>query len=205
MFIFNEDRAMVVKFSNLVVTDINSPTFGRPVEVVWLDSEVELENLAYPSIIICNTGINYDPDRAHSGWSQLPYTPEGFPLGVGATNMDVTTSPYWAFTPIPYNIDYQIEVLSRNNEHSTFLTAVLCGPDFISARHGYLAVPEDGTVRRLDLMSGPERQNTHDALDKRIFHSVYTVRVSTELLPVEIETYTKVAKVDINTFLLPNS
>src|ERR1700694_1678458 len=99
MFIFNEDRAMMTKFSNLVVTDINSPQFGRPVDTIWLDSEVELTNLTYPAIIICNVGLSYDPERAAAGWFQLPYTPEAFPSGVGATNTDVTTSPYWAFTP----------------------------------------------------------------------------------------------------------
>jgi hypothetical protein len=47
-------------------------------------------------------------------------------------------------------------------------------------------------------MSGPERQNTHDADGKRVFHNIYTVRVSTELLPVEIDAYSKVATV-VNT------
>lgn len=196
MFIFNEDRAMKNKFSGLVVQDINAPTGGRPVQCIWLDGDVELENLTYPSIIIANTGISYDPERAISGWKQLEYTPEQFPQWAGDGNLDVCNSPYWAFSPIPYNIDYQIEVLARNSKHSTFLAAVLCGPDYMSIRHGYLAIPEDGTVRRMDLMAGPERQNTHDADDKRLFHTVYTVRVSTELLPQQIETYTKVQTVN---------
>lgn len=198
MFIFNEDRAMKAKFSGLVVQDVNAPDSGRPVESIWLDSDVELTNLSYPSIVIANTGITFDEERAHSGWFQLPYTPENFDQWISDNMEDVTQSPYWAFTPIPYNIYYQIEVLARNNKHSTFLTAVLSGADFLSPRHGYLSIPEDGTVRRLDLMSGPERQNMHDADGKRIFHNIYTVRVSTELLPVEIDAYSKVATV-VNT------
>lgn len=198
MFIFNEDRAMMQKFSNLVVQDVNAPDQGRPVQTIWLDSDTELTNLTYPSIVICNTGLSFDPERAASGWFQLPYTPEQMSNWITDADMNVSDSPYWAFTPIPYNIDYQIEVLSRNNKHSTFLAAVLSGPDFLSVRHGYLAIPEDGTVRRMDLMAGPERQNTHDADDKRVFHSVYTVRVSTELLPFEINSYMKVQKV-VNT------
>jgi hypothetical protein len=203
MFIFNEDRAMKNKFANLVVTDINAPDSGRPVQVIWLDSEAELTNLTYPSIVIANTGIAFDAERAHAGWAQLPYTPENFSDWLSDTNTDVTNSPYWAFTPIPYNINYQIEVLARNNQHSTFLTSILAGPDYLSTRHGYLVIEEDGTVRRLDLMAGPERQNTHDTDDKRIFHTVYTVRVSTELLPIEIDAYSKVTQVVDTITILP--
>jgi hypothetical protein len=203
MFIFNEDEAMKVKFSGLVVNDVNAPDSGRPVEVIWLDSEVEIQNLTYPSIVICNTGISFDPERASSGWFQLPYTPENFDQWISDNIEDVSSSPYWAFTPIPYNIDYQIEVLSRSNKHSTFLTAVLSGPDYLSVRNGYLAIPEDGTVRRMDLMAGPERQNTHDADGKRIFHNVYTVRVSTELLPFEIESYLQAQTVVNDITVLP--
>jgi hypothetical protein len=203
MFIFNEDRAMKDKFSNLVVPDVNAPDTGRPVQAIWLDPDVELVNLTYPSIVICNVGLSFDAERAGSGWYQLPYTPENFTQWINDGNLDVTNSPYWAFTPIPYNIDYQIEVLSQNNKHSTLLTAILSGPDFLSVRHGYLAIPEDGTVRRMDLMAGPERQNTHDADGKRLFHNVYTVRVSTELLPVEIDTYYQVQKTVNNITVLP--
>jgi len=203
MFIFNEDRAMHEKFKGLVVQDVNAPDTGRPVQVIWLDNDTELTNLTYPSIVICNVGLSYDPERASSGWSQLPYTPEGFTQWINDGNTDVTNSPYWAFTPVPYNIDYQIEVLSRNNKHATFLTAVLSGPDFLSVRHGYLAIPEDGTVRRMDLMSGPERQNTHDTDDKRVFHNIYSVRVSTELLPVEVNKYLQVQTVVNSISVIP--
>jgi hypothetical protein len=203
MWLFNEDKAIKEKFSGLVVTDVNAPDAGRPVQVIWLDSDVELVNLTYPSIIIANTGISFDAERAHAGWAQLPYTPESFPDWISDANNNVSESPYWAFTPIPYNIDYQIEVLSRNNQHSTFLSAVLAGPDYLSTRHGYLVVEEDGTVRRLDLMTGPDRQNTHDTDGKRIFHTIYTVRVSTELLPSEISTYSKVTTVVDTIEVLP--
>lgn len=196
MFIFNEDRALFNKFSGIVVGDINAADSGRPVEVKWLDPETELIDLTFPSIIISNTGITYDAERGAAGWFQLPYTPEGF--ASWDSTQPVSTSPYFAQTPIPYNVNYQIEVLARNNKHATFLTAVLSGPDFLHARFGYLEIPEDGTIRRMDLMSGPERQSIHDGDDKRLFHSVYSVRVSTELLPKEIEAYSQVQKV-INT------
>lgn len=203
MFIFNEDRAMSQKFRNLLVSDVNAPDSGRPVTVIWLDADVELENLVFPAIVISNTGITYDAERASAGFFQLPYAPESFPTWATVTNTDVTTSPYFAQTPIPYNINYQIEVLARNNKHATFLTSVLSGPDFLHAKFGYLSVPEDGTVRRMDLASGPERQSIHDGDGKRLFHSVYSVKVSTELLPKEIESYYAVQTVHNDTYLIP--
>lgn len=201
MFIFNEDRAMVDKFKNLVVGDINAPDSGSPVEVKWLDPDIELVDLTFPSIILCNTGIVFDAERAAAGWFQLPYTPEGF--STWNPPEEVARSPYFAQTPIPYNINYQIEVLARNNKHATFLTAILSGVDFLHARFGYLSIPEDGTIRRMDLMSGPERQSIHDKDGKRLFHSIYSVRVSTELLPKEIEAYTIVNSVVTDISLLP--
>lgn len=202
MFISNEDRAMVQKFQNIVVQDVNSPDSGRPVGVIWLDAEVELTNRTFPLIIICNNGITYDPARAHAGYFQLQYAPEGFPHW----NLDQTSildSPYYAQTPIPYNINYQIEVVSRNNQHATFLTSILSGPDYLHARYGYLAIPEDGTVRRMDLTAGPERQSIHDGDGKRLFSSVYSVNVSTELLPPEIEAYSRVQTVVNDISLIP--
>jgi len=201
MFIFNEDRAMMEKLSGLVVGDVNAPDSGRPVEVKWLDSDTELVNMTFPSIVICNTGLTFDAERAGAGWYQLPYTPEGFPIWDNST--DVSTSPYFAQTPIPYNINYQIEVFSRNNKHATFLTGVLSGPDFLSTRFGYLTIPEDGTVRRLDLMSGPERLSIRDRDDKRLFQAIYNVQVSTELLPKEIEAYARVNNVVIDQYVMP--
>lgn len=190
---------MVEKFKGIVVEDINAPATGRPVGVIWLDADVELTNLTFPSIVISNTGITFNAERAAAGWFQLPYAPEGFNHWTTVT--DVTTSPYFAFTPIPYNINYQIEVFARNNKHATFLTSVLSGQDFLSARYGYLSIPEDGTVRRMDLSAGPERQSIHDQEGKRLFHSVYSVQVSTELLPKEIDSYVPVTFVVKNVSL----
>lgn len=202
MFIFAEDRAMMEKFQNIVVQDVNAPDSGRPVGVVWLDGELELQDKTFPLIVICNVGITYDPTRAHAGFMQLPYAPEGFNRwSVDPTN--VLDSPYYAQTPIPYNVNYQIEVLSRNNQHATFLTSILSGPDFLSARFGYLEIPEDRTVRRMDLTAGPERQSIHDGDGKRLFSSMYSVNVSTELLPPEIEAYSRVQTVVKDIYLKP--
>lgn len=203
MFLFNEDRALHAKLQSLVVDDVNAPDSGRPVGVIWMDGDFEMQNLTYPSVIITQSGISRAQERESRGWMQYPYAPEGF--APWDDILDVTQSPYWSQTPIPYNVDYQIEVLSRTNKHATFLRAVLAGPDYLPTRFGYLEVPEDGTVRRLDLEGGPETVPTQDSDGKRLFHDVYSIRVSTELLPRQIEAYNKVQTVDIDYTGLPQN
>lgn len=193
MFIFNEDRAMKEKLQGLLVTDVNAPTTGRPVEVLWLNGDIEMNNLTYPSIVLCNVGIERAVEREQRGWVQLPYTPEGFKPWDNIT--DVTESPYWSQAPIPYNVNYQIEVLARTDVHATYLRAILAGPDYLPSRFGYLEIPEDGTVRRMDLSAGPTEVDTRDSDGKRLFHAAYAVSVSTELLPQQIEAYAKVQSV----------
>lgn len=202
MFIFNEDEAIAEKLSGIVVQDSTNPANGRLAKVIWANPDDDLVNLTYPCIRVQNNGLSFSQERAAAGWFQLPYTPEGFGQWISNTNTDVTTSPYWAFTPIPYNIDYQIQVMCRNNQHATFLTAVLAGPDFLSERHGYLSVGADATVRRLDILSGPDRESIKDNDDKRLFVSTYLVRVSTELLPQQIYSYNEVTTpiVDLTVF-----
>lgn len=194
MFIFNEDRALKEKLEGLMVTDANAPATGRPVEVLWMNNDIELNNLTYPSIVLCNVGIERAVEREARGWMQLPYTPEGFETWDNPT--DVTESPYWSQVPIPYNVNYQIEVLARSDVHATYLRAILAGPDYLPARFGYLAIPEDGTVRRMDLTAGPAEVDTRDSDGKRLFHAAYAVSVSTELLPQQIEAYAKVTSVE---------
>ncbi len=194
MFIFNEDRAMQKKLEGLVVPERDdAPDLGLPVSILWLNNDIELNNLTFPSIVISNKGIARDPERESRGWVQLPYAPEGFKKW--DNYLEVPESPYWSQAPIPYNVDYQIEVLARTNVHATYLRAILAGPDYLPARFGYLEIPEDGTVRRLDLNAGPTEVDTRDSDGRRLFHAAYAVRVSTELLPQQIEAYHKVQSV----------
>jgi len=191
MFIANEDRAMHAKLSGLVVYDVNAPDAGRPVQLIWLDNDTEVTKLTFPAIVVSNQGLAYDAERASAGLVNLTYTPEGFP-SFDVANDD---SPYWSQVPIPFMINYQIEVIARNNKHATFLQAVLAGPDYLSCRYGFLEIPEDGSIRRMELAAGPDMQPTRDGDGKRLFHSVYAVKVTTELLPKQILQYQKVQTV----------
>ncbi|MFZ9615384.1 MAG: hypothetical protein ACO3AG_01805, partial [Fluviibacter sp.] len=52
-------------------------------------------------------------------------------------------------------------------------------------RFGVLEIPEDGTLRRLEHMGYTKRDTTEDG--KRLFVNVFSVRVSSELFPSDLE------------------
>lgn len=106
--------------------------------------------------------------------------------------VDPATIPYMSQFPIPYNLDYQITVYSRKALHDRALVAALAAEDRIPERFGYLEIPQDGTFRRIDLIGGPEPSAEKDRDGKRIFRETYAVRVSSELLPSEVDTFYRV-------------
>jgi hypothetical protein len=114
------------------------------------------------------------------------------PAGEDTYTVDPADVPFYSDFPIPYNIDYQITVYSRKALHDRVLVASLAANDRIPERFGFLEIPEDGTFRRLDLIGGPSPEVEKDRDGKRIFRSIYAVRVSSELLPGEVDQYYKV-------------
>lgn len=180
-----EDEALKRKLQGILVSDANAPDAGRPVTVRFRLPESELGEVTYPLIVLNHLGISRDPDREIRGFPiMLPYTPEG------------QQSPTLSEWPIPYNIEYQIVVYSRKAVHDILLTAALAQMDRIPARFGYLEIPQDGTIRRLDLLEGPTPEHMKDADGKRIFREVYRVQVSSELLPSQIEEAAQVLEVN---------
>lgn len=177
-WLLNEDRAIKAKLAGLTVQDVNAPASGRPVKVRFRLPEVELADVDFPMVVIEHAGITKDEEREHRGTTRLGYTPEGLPPVDGG---------YRTEFPIPYNIDYQISVYSRKIQHHMALVATLAQHDRLPARFGYLEVPEDETIRRLDLVGGPELESSHDGDDKRLFRATYVVRVSSELTDIEAQ------------------
>jgi len=100
--------------------------------------------------------------------------------------------PYFAEFPIPYNLDYQVTVYSRKALHNRDLLGKLAVNNRLPHRFGFLEIPEDGTIRRLDIIGGPTEDHDKDRDGKRIFRSIYAVRVSSELLQGAVETYYQV-------------
>jgi hypothetical protein len=184
-WLLNEDAGIKAKFAGLTVADGTNP--NRPVAVRFRLPQNEFSDMTYPIVIIDHAGLSKADDREHRGSTYLPYLPEG----VNAWWPDFTnqeSSPYWVQEwPIPYNVDYQITVYSRSALQDRMLTAALAGSDRLPSRNGYVQIPQDGTIRRLDLIGGPELDSRKDADDKRTFTQVYTVRVSSELLQSQVE------------------
>lgn len=187
-WLYNEDAALpqVPKFKlqGLTVSDANNP--ARRVPVRYRLPEDELATLTYPIIIIEHQGVNPDPSREHRGYIQLGYAPEGYaPWWPSyALSYDPTLSPLYSFFPLPYNIDYSVTVYCRKMvEHLQPLLATLATENYLPYHFGYLNIPQDGTVRTMFLMQGPQIEYGKDQDDKRLFRAVYLIRVVTEIIP----------------------
>lgn len=207
-WISNEARALKTKLDGLTVTDAAST--NRPVAVWYRVPENEVRDMTFPSIVMEHGNISKASDREHRGVTTLPYIPEDFQPGPVAsldeqTGTAVTFDPggtsgedynpnYSPFKvrdfPLPYNLDFTVTLYSRFQTELMPLVAQLAHIDRIPERFGYLEVPEDGTIRTLDLIGGPEIIGTRDAAGRRLFEAVYAVRVLSELNLYDVEQIT---------------
>jgi hypothetical protein len=180
----NEDSSLKMKLQGLTVTDANAPAGGRTVPVRYRLPEDELAGLSYPVIIIEHAGLYPAPEREHRGRIQLPYAPEGFqPWYSGPENAVVADSPYYAYFPMPYNFDYNVTVYARfMTQHAQPLAAILATEQYLPAKFGFLTIPQDGTVRSMFLMGGPEFGYGKDEDGKRMITVSYRIRVFSELV-----------------------
>jgi hypothetical protein len=189
-WLINEDRAVKAKLQGLSVTDVNAPD-GRTVPVRYRVPESELAKQTFPLIVIEHAGMDKADEREHRGQVRLPYAPEGRDpwWNPDVPYYDVTKSPYLVDFPIPYDLRYRVIVFTRLAEHDIVLAALMAQHDRIPSRFGFLAIPEDGTVRRLDLLGGPEMVDTRDEDGKRLFRREYLISVSSEMLPAMASQY----------------
>jgi hypothetical protein len=83
---------------------------------------------------------------------------------------------------VPVDILYQVSTYTRSALHDRQLSAQMLST-ITPFRRGFIAVPEDGTMRRFDLLDW----TTADLLDsesgyrKRIFRKIYTIQMSAEI------------------------
>lgn len=184
-WIYNEDAALKFKLQGLQVFDANA-SGGRNVPVRFRLPEDELATLTYPCIIIEHLPASFAPERAHRGYGQLPYAPDGYPIwwSPTATEYDPKKSPYWSQFPLPYNLDYKVTLYCRKMpEHLQPLVAQLALQPYLPPQFGFLNIPQDGTVRNMFLLQGPEIEYGKDQDNKRLFRAVYMVRVMSEVIP----------------------
>lgn len=192
MWLLNEDAALKFKLQGMTVFDAGAPS-GRPVPVRFRLPETEVADLTYPIIIIEHDGWTLANEREHRGFVKLPYAPEGFDpwwkdTGPATTIFNPSDSPYWSNIPLPYNLDYTISIFTRFMlDHTMPLIAQLAQYNRLDPKFGFLDIPQDGTKRTMQLLGGPEAADEYDENGKRIFRTIYKVRVFSELVPQVIQ------------------
>ncbi|MFI0265645.1 hypothetical protein [Streptomyces luteogriseus] len=170
-WLLNEDAALKRKLSGLTVEESALPE-PAPVAVRFTLPEDEYADLTFPLITLTQVSVERAVERESRGLVELRALPEG---------VDPTKGPYFSEVPVPFDIDYQVALYTRKQAHHTYLVSVLATFPYLPGRFGFLDIPEDNTVRRLDLIGGPEFGQGLDSDGKRLFTAIYRVRVSTEL------------------------
>lgn len=171
-FILNEDAALKTLLQGITVSDAGNAE--RPVGVFYGQPNKEIRQQSYPYITIDLVGIREDVSRAHRGYVPLNYTPEG-----GNPDIEYKTN-----FPIPIDLIYQVTTWSRQPRHDRQIIAKLLAPGRLPFRFGQLAIPEDGTARRLDMLGFTKKDTTENG--KPLFSNVYNIRVSSEVFTEQL-------------------
>lgn len=192
-FLLAEDAAIKGQFSQIKVSDDRNAT--RPVKVFFRypDNETERD---YPFITIELIDIVHATNRQHS--DVYLYGPTGTAASALAdapnalnywpsqmsdfSSYENETDVVTANEFLPVDLLYQVSTFTRSALHDRQITSQMLSRA-ARFRYGFIAVPEDGTTRRLDLLDWI----TADLLDpeagyrKRIFRKIYTLQINAEL------------------------
>ena len=195
-FLLAEDAALKARFANVTVSDDRNGT--RPVQVFFRYPESETER-TYPFITIEMIDLIHARNRQHSE-TQITYPKVGIPQRSNYVDAPDTMT-YWPSRVadmetvpatgrqfiqsnefIPVDLLYQVSTFTRSALHDRQLTSQMLST-ITPFRKGFIEVPEDGTIRRLDLLDW----TTADLLDseagyrKRIFRKIYTLQMTAEI------------------------
>lgn len=207
-FLLAEDAAVKARFSSIAVSDDREPQ--RVAQVFFRYPEGEKEK-NYPFITIENVGLVHNTRLQHSEQTYYYSTAVGasannpayinyFPSEMTASGLqelledDVVYLKMDSFVPV--TLIYQISTYARSALHDRQLTSKILRR-VAPFRRGFIDVPEDGTVRRFDLISWANS----DLLDgeagyrKRIFRKVYTIHMSAEIPASDINLVKRVESV----------
>jgi hypothetical protein len=184
-FLISEDEALRNLLLGMVVTDQKAAAgadTNRSVKVYFGQPDQEIRSQSYPYIVIDMIDIAEDTQRAMRGLVKPSYLPD--PETMPILNEGDTPAPYdseindWQIHwPIPVNIDYQVTTYARQPRHDRQILSQILYTK-IPMRFAVLE-PDDGTVRRLDLLDISKRDVTEQG--KRLFVNAFTVRVSSEI------------------------
>lgn len=209
-FLLAEDAAVKARFSNVAVKDDKNASRVAKVFFRYPEGEKEKE---YPFITIEHVGLIHNRQLQHSEQSYY-FTDTSFGASLGAisyidyypSELDATglaeeletSGAYYLRTDsfVPVTLIYQISTYARSALHDRQLTAKILRR-VAPFRRGFIEVPEDGTIRRFDLISW----GNSDLLDgeagyrKRIFRKVYTIHMSAEIPASDLVGVKQVASV----------
>jgi hypothetical protein len=186
-FLFAEDNALKQRLMHLSVKDDQSNE--RPLQVFYRFPEKETEKV-YPFVTIERVGLQHATNRQESeqtytyagssSRTTLRYYPSEMNeqelatfAGSGRVSME---------QPVPVDLMYQVTTYARNPIHDVQITALLLRR-VLPFRRGFIEVPEDGTIRRLDLLNWQQSDiaDQEAGYRKRIFRKIFTLSMSAEI------------------------
>lgn len=176
-FLIAEDAALKRKLSGLQVTIPRLRDVG-----VWFNwPNKELADIEWPFITIQLVDVVKASHREHSGSQfELAYKPYGFE----DTLTGAIVSDDW---PTPYDLYYTITTWAKDPRHDRqLLTRILGDRALTPHRMGYLEIPEDGTVRRLETLSINDFTG-RDSNNDTEYRRAVTLRVESELFTTFVE------------------
>jgi hypothetical protein len=203
-FLFAEDAALKLRFSNIAVSDDRENQ--RSLNVFFRYPEKETEKY-YPFITLERINIAHATNRQES---------ERFYYYTGSTGDERSEINYFPSelnaqevaslagegrlrveAPVPVNITYLVTSYARNPIHDVQITSTMLRY-IVPFRRGFIEIPEDGTIRRLDLLQWQQSDITDQEAGgkKRIFRKVFTLVMNAEIPTSEFVAATAVDQVN---------
>jgi len=210
-FLLAEDAALKTRLSTLSVSDDKNAERVPKVFYRWPEGETEK---LYPFVTINLLDIQHAKERQHSErdyyyttdasfspeqvaeYTQIDYFPnemvESDLADLAGTDGFISMEQL-----IPIDLLYQVTTHTRNARHDRQLTALIMRRVF-PLRRGFIEIPEDGTIRRCDLLDWRSANviDQEAGHKKRAFRKVYTVRISSELPQSDFAAVQKVLTVE---------
>jgi hypothetical protein len=174
-FILAEDAALKNYLQGMTVADEKAPV--RPVKVWFGYPDVEVRTQSYPYVVVELMDIVPSHERQISG-----YMYDNDNRGTVAPAAGVV---YGYQIPLPYDLVYQISTYSRHPRHDRAILFQM--QQKFPSQYGSLFVPNalntESAYRHMFLDGFLKRDQIEDG--RRLFRAVYTVRIVSEMTPVE--------------------
>ena len=174
-FILAEDAALKNYLQGMTVADEKAPV--RPVKVWFGYPDVEVRTQSYPYVVVELVDIRAANERQISG---MNYDSDNRGTIAASPN-----TVYRYQIPLPYDLVYQISAYSRHPRHDRAILFQM--QQKFPSQYGSLPVPNaintESAYRHMFLDGFLKRDQIEDG--KRLFRAIYTVRVVSEMTPVD--------------------